>query len=116
MTELVCIVCPRGCRMKIDEANGFEVSGNSCPRGADYGRKELTDPHRMVTSTIEIESESAKRLPVKTKSSVPKGRVMDIMDVIRHLKIKAPVKCGDSIVTDILGLGTDIVACRTIER
>ena len=29
--ELVCIVCPRGCHLTIDENNN--VTGNSCPRG-----------------------------------------------------------------------------------
>ena len=41
MKELVCIVCPRGCRLKGDEENGYAVSGNSCPRGEVYGKKDL---------------------------------------------------------------------------
>ena len=40
MTELICIVCPRGCHLQVDEANGYAVTGNSCPRGAEYGRQE----------------------------------------------------------------------------
>lgn len=37
MKELICIVCPRGCHLKVDEANDYAVTGNSCPRGAEYG-------------------------------------------------------------------------------
>ena len=29
MKELVCIVCPRGCRLQVDEDNGYAVTGNS---------------------------------------------------------------------------------------
>ena len=41
MKELICIVCPKGCHLKVDEENGWAVSGNSCPKGAEYGRTEL---------------------------------------------------------------------------
>ena len=27
MTELTCIVCPKGCRLNVDEENGFLVTG-----------------------------------------------------------------------------------------
>ena len=42
--ELVCIGCPLGCSLKvtIQDDSTMEVTGNTCPRGADYARKELT--------------------------------------------------------------------------
>ena len=48
--ELVCIGCPLGCSLKvtIQDDSTMEVTGNTCPRGADYARKELTDPRRIV--------------------------------------------------------------------
>ena len=52
MKELVCIVCPRGCRLKVDEENDFAVTGNTCPRGAEYGRNEIMAPTRVLTSTV----------------------------------------------------------------
>ena len=42
MKELTCIVCPRGCRLKVDD--NMEVSGNACPRGKIYAINELTHP------------------------------------------------------------------------
>ena len=44
MRELTCIVCPKGCRLKVDEENNWAVTGNSCPRGAEYGKAECTAP------------------------------------------------------------------------
>ena len=35
MTELICITCPKGCHLRVDEEKGFAVTGNRCPRGAD---------------------------------------------------------------------------------
>ena len=55
MKELICIVCPRGCHLKVDEANDYAVTGNSCPRGAEYGRNECTHPTRVLTTTVKID-------------------------------------------------------------
>ena len=38
MKELICIVCPKGCHLKVDENNDYKVSGNACERGAEYGK------------------------------------------------------------------------------
>ena len=48
MTDLICIVCPKGCHLKVDEENGYKVTGNGCPRGAAYGEKELVNPTRVI--------------------------------------------------------------------
>ena len=62
MTELICIVCPQGCHLKVDEENGYEVKGNSCPRGAEYGKKELVNPTRVITTTVAIEGGIYRRI------------------------------------------------------
>ena len=53
--ELTCIRCPIGCQLTVD-VNGDEVTvtGNSCPRGAEYGKKEVTAPTRIVTSSVRV--------------------------------------------------------------
>ena len=48
MTELICITCPKGCHLRVDEEKGFAVTGNSCPRGAEYGRNESQPMHRCM--------------------------------------------------------------------
>ena len=50
--DLVCIVCPKGCRLRIEQTDdGLQVSGNHCARGAEYAQTELTHPTRVLTST-----------------------------------------------------------------
>ena len=69
MKELICITCPKGCHLKVDEET-FAVTGNSCPRGAVYGANELRNPVRVVTSTVIVEGPQS-RLP---ETSPAKGR------------------------------------------
>ena len=54
MKELICIVCPRGCHLTVDENNDYAVSGNFCKRGEKYGKAEVTNPVRVVTSTVKV--------------------------------------------------------------
>ena len=52
--DLICINCPLGCMLTV-EMDGKEVvsvSGNTCPRGEAYAKKEVTNPTRIVTSTV----------------------------------------------------------------
>jgi CxxC motif-containing protein len=115
--EMVCIVCPRGCRLTlIKDENaeaGYVVTGNACKRGAEYGIKELTNPTRVVTSTVKINNYHLNRLPVKTNGAIPKNMIFECMKIINTIKIEAPIKVGQVIVSDILGTGVDLVACKS---
>lgn len=112
MKELICIVCPKGCHLKIDTENGNTVSGNSCSRGVEYGYKEVTAPVRVITSTVKIENGKHRRLPVKTSGAIPKELKFKCMEVINSLKVKTPIKTGDIIVENILNTGFHLVSCK----
>lgn len=114
MTELVCIVCPKGCHLKVDEKNDFAVTGYSCERGKEYGKKELIHPTRVITSTVKITGAAQCRLPVKTNSDIPKKDIFRAMALLNQVTVQAPVKIGDIVVPNILGLGVDFVATKNI--
>lgn len=116
MKNLICIVCPKGCHLSVDDENGYKVTGNSCPRGAEYGKTELIDPRRIITSTVRLTAETARRVPVKTLQSIPKSRIMDVMRALESVDVKAPVSSGDVVLKDAAGLGVDIVATKTVVR
>ena len=119
MQELICIVCPKGCRMTMEKTiDGLpgKITGYSCPKGEEYARQELSCPTRVVTSTVEILGAAHPRLPVKTDSSIPKDRILDCIQLMNALTVQAPVQVGQRLAEDILGLGVSIVACRTMER
>lgn len=116
MTELICIVCPKGCHLNVDENNGYKVTGYSCSRGEVYGKNELMNPTRVVTSTICIEGAEIPRMPVKTNGAIPKQKIFDLMNSLNNLNVKAPVLCGQVVVENILNTGIDLVATRTLMK
>lgn len=115
MTELICIVCPKGCHLHVDEQNNYAVTGNSCEKGAAYGKKELVNPTRVVTSTVRIHGSACRRLPVKTDSDIPKALVFDAVRLLDEVDVTAPVAIGDIIRKDVLGTGVNFVATKSIK-
>lgn len=109
-----CIMCPMGCELTVSLENGkfVSVTGNSCPRGAKYAETEVTDPRRMLTTTVRIKGGLLPLLPVVSADVLPKGKIAECEAYLRNVTVKAPVKAGDVIVPDILGLGVNIVASR----
>lgn len=112
MKELICIVCPKGCHLKVDENQNYKVTGNSCPRGAEYGAKELTHPTRTITSTVKITNAALPRVSVKTNRDVDKQLIWDIMKCLDEVCVEAPVHRGDVVVENICDSGADIVITK----
>ena len=113
MKELTCIVCPRGCRLKVDD--NMEVSGNACPRGKIYAINELTHPTRTITSSIRVTNRPYTLVSVKTSNPIPKDKMFEVMDEINKLSVPAPTRIGDVVASNILGLGVDILITKNID-
>ena len=116
--ELTCINCPMGCPLVVtmEEGQVTEVTGNTCKRGEVYGRKEVTNPRRVVTSTVAVESESGfTRVPVKTKGDVPKDMVFDCVKALKDVVLKVPIAIGDIVIEDVAGTGIAVVAAKGIK-
>lgn len=112
MTELICIVCPKGCHLKVDEANDYSVTGNACPRGAEYGKIELTNPTRVITSTVICTGGAHPRCSVKTDAPIPKGLIFDAMRALDGVTLTVPVKVGQIVVENVCNTGANFVATR----
>ena len=110
--EMICIVCPRGCRLRVGK--NLDVTGNACPRGAAYAKTELTHPTRTVTSTVRLTGSAVGRVPVKTSGPISKEKIFDVMAEIQRRSTAVPVECGEILIKNVLGLGADVVATRTI--
>ena len=113
MRDLICIVCPRGCRLQIDDK--LFVTGNYCKRGDTYAKNEVTKPMRMVTSTVVISSKIIARLPVCTNKPIPKDQIFAVMKELDQIVVNAPIKIHDIIIENVLNLGVNIIATRTID-
>jgi CxxC motif-containing protein len=120
--DLICVVCPVGCALKLEEnAAGFSVTGNRCPRGETYAIEEIRAPKRTVTATCKIDSQyldgeymRIRRVPVKTSSPCPREKIPALLDDIYKIRISLPVKAGDVVIADWNGEGIDVVAARSI--
>lgn len=116
MKEFVCIVCPKGCRLRVDEENGFAVSGNSCERGESYGREEASFPTRMICSTVSVENGFYRRCPVKTSQPIPKDKIFEAMKLLDGVRLRAPIETGQVIVENICGTSAAFVASRDMRE
>ena len=115
MKELTCIGCPRGCTLKIErDGDGWSVTGNTCPRGDAYARKECTHPARTVTGTVRVTGGLLPVVSVRTRGDVPKERVLDVARALCRVQLTAPVQAGDVVIPNVLGTGVDVVATRSV--
>ena len=113
-----CIVCPNSCEIDVEYENGRLLScgGNLCRRGAEYVAQELQDPRRTIASCVLVEGGELPQVSVRLTKPVPRDRIFDVMALIHTLKLQAPVTAGTVVVPDVLGLGSDLIATRTVRE
>lgn len=114
MKNLVCIMCPKGCRLSVDDENGYTVTGNCCPRGGEYGKNELKNPTRVITSTVKLNSKNSSRLPVKTNGEIPKYMITEAMRLLDNAQVTAPVNVGDIVIANIFCTGVNFVSAKSV--
>lgn len=115
MKTLICIACPMGCKLTIEEKDGeYLIEGYRCKRGLEYGMQELTDPRRHISSTVRIIGGFLNMIPVKTDRPIPKDKIFDVMKEINQIRLSAPVEIGKIVIENVAGTGANIVTTRTI--
>lgn len=116
VTHYLCVGCPLGCRLEVEEREGeiVEVRGFSCKRGKEFAVQEHTDPRRSVTTTVRVEGGAWPRLPVKTRSPVPKADVASLCRALHDVTLDAPVRMGQVVLSNAAGTGIDVVASRDL--
>lgn len=115
MREMICINCPNGCTLQVENAgNEIKVAGNQCRRGEEFAIAELTHPMRTICSTVGTIYPDVPVLPVRVSGEIPKERIFDVMQVINQVLVERPVRRGDVLIADVLGLGVDIIATSNI--
>ena len=118
--EVTCIVCPVGCKLTVvrdeHEPEGYRVLGSQCKRGEHYGIKEVTNPTRMLPTTMAIKGAHLPRIPVRTAEPIPKAKIFDCMDAINRVELEAPIKIGEVVLENVAGTGVDVIATRSMAR
>ena len=113
---LICITCPMGCSLAVTREGRtvVKVTGNHCNRGPRYAQAELTDPRRMVATTVKARGGAKPLLPVYTAAPFPKGRIFELLAELRDLEVIAPVRADQVVLADALGTGIDVLASRDL--
>ncbi|NEZ46951.1 DUF1667 domain-containing protein [Clostridium niameyense] len=115
--ELTCIGCPLGCglEVKMDDSKVVEVTGNTCPRGKIYAEKECTNPTRILTISIKVENGEEDVVCVKTEKDIPKDKIIEAVEVLKSIEVKAPINIGDIVLENILGSGVNVIATKCLK-
>ncbi|MDR1374137.1 MAG: DUF1667 domain-containing protein [Treponema sp.] len=112
---MLCIVCPNGCRLQVEEGDGeLSVTGNRCRRGVDFAGAEITSPMRSVTTTVRTLFPEIPVLPVRTSGEIPKGKIPELMQFLDGVVIKEPLGIGETAAENVLGLGIDMLVTSNI--
>ncbi|WP_456398559.1 DUF1667 domain-containing protein [Mesoaciditoga sp.] len=117
--EMTCIVCPIGChlKVKVDKDGKFlSVTGNRCPRGAEYAKQEVTNPRRVLPTSVKVKNGELPLVSVRTENAIPKRLIFEAMKVIKSIEVEAPVKRGQVIVENLLDTGVNLIATRTVKK
>jgi len=115
--EVVCVLCPLGCKIRIEldeEGNILSVSGNRCPRGKRYAEDEIKDPKRVVTTSVKVLNGELPLASVKTDGPIPKKYIFELMKILKDVKVKAPVNIGDVVVRNIFKTNVNVVITRSV--
>ena len=119
--DLVCIVCPIGCRLKItgesampssSTPDDLKISGAKCEKGNTYARDEIFNPLRVVCTTVKIKGGIHRVIPVKTDKAIPEKYKLDVVKAVSKVELSSPVKMGDIVMSDLFGTGVNMVAER----
>ena len=112
-----CIVCPMSCVGEVEIADGQVVRmvGFTCERGRAYAKNEVTAPKRVLTTTVKLTGGKLRLLPVVSQQPLPKDKIAACVRCLASTEVQAPVKEGDVIYADILGLGVDVIASRDVD-
>ena len=110
---VVCIACPLGCRVTVDDR---KITGYKCSKGREYAYTEVTNPLRVYTGSVRITDGDLPVLAIRSLSGLPKSRMLEVAALLRGMTLLAPERAGEVVLANVLGTGVDIVATRTVGR
>lgn len=119
--DFTCIVCPRGCTITAKFTDDvppvfISATGYSCPRGLKWIKQEIEAPTRTFATSIAVSHGEFENASVRTAKPVPLEKIFDVMEAIKKVRVEAPVKIGDVVLTSPAGVDTEIIITRNVNR
>jgi len=118
--ELICVVCPSGCRLEADIVEGreivvLEIRGNLCEKGIPWAEQELICPMRTLSSSIVVDGGNFPLVSVRTDSPIPLKAIFEVMKEVKAARVSAPVKIGDNLIKRPACTSCNIIATRNVD-
>lgn len=111
--KLICVQCPLGCQLTVayDGVHEPVVTGNTCKNGEIYGKSEVTDPRRTLTTSVRVEG---GRVPVSVRSEkpIPKAVLKDCLALLHQTVLPRGSRAGTVVIENVLDTGINIVTTR----
>ncbi|MEY8000137.1 DUF1667 domain-containing protein [Clostridium sp. Mt-5] len=116
--DFTCIVCPNGCDITIeyDGKQITSINGATCKRGEKYVKQEIQDPKRTIATLVKVKNGKEPLVSVRTKEPIPKNKIFDVVNEIKKIKLEAPVEIHQIVRKNILELGSDVIATKSVEK
>ncbi len=112
--KIICISCPQGCALEVtvEGKTVLKVDGEACKQGIDYAEHEITDPRRMIASTVRVKNGLHPLVSVYTKMPIPKNMIINVLKELRKVELTAPVEIGTIVIKNVFGTGIDVITSR----
>jgi CxxC motif-containing protein len=117
LREFTCIICPNGCEIEatIDGASITSLEGALCKRGKEYVQQELVSPQRNISTSVLVEGGVLPLASVRLTRAIPKERIFDVMNEIKKIRLKAPVKMNQVVLENVLNLNSDVIVTKNVD-
>ena len=111
--EMICICCPRGCHILVNDQGIFNYS---CPRGLQYAKDELTHPKRVLTTSVKIKNPiDIYVVPCKSDKPLPKEMIFDVLKEINKVELTRPIAMHQIVIENVLNTGVNVVTTKEIK-
>jgi len=115
--EYTCITCPRGCDLEASIEGGklVSVEGAFCAKGVKFVEQELADPRRNIATSVLVAGGTSPLASVRFSKPIPKGMIFPVLEEIRKTTLRAPVRAGQIVISNVLGLDSDVIATKHVQ-
>lgn len=92
------------------------MTGNLCPRGAQWAKQEVENPCRTITTNMLVEGGILPVTSVRTLDAVPLQDIITVCESLKKIVLRAPVHMGEIVADRPAGVPCRVVVTRNVSR
>ena len=71
---------------------------------------------RNIATSVLVTGGELPLASVRLTKPIPKDRIFDVMTEIRKVHLTAPVEEGEVVISNVLGLESDVILTRSVDK